>query len=175
MNGLDILVLCIFFGSTLLGFLRGGAKEIIGFGGWLRGFVFAFFGASLIAPLLANLIVSNMTRWLAAFFILFVLERLLSYALAVLLTELVKAARLDGLNKIIGLLLGMIRGTVLILLGTVLCLSTLIPSTTLWQTAYFPPITQKLAMKLTPFFAKDLPPWFINASSKNEGKEILND
>ncbi len=163
MNGLDILVLCIFFGSTLLGFLRGGAKEIVGFGGWLRGFVIAFFGASLIAPLLANLIVNNMTRWAAAFFILFVLERISSYALALLLTELVKAAKLDGLNKFIGLLLGMVRGAVLILLGTVLCLSTLIPNTTLWQTAYFPPITQKIAMKLTPFFAKDLPPWF-NAS-----------
>jgi membrane protein required for colicin V production len=159
MNYLDWTAAIIFLGSCLLGFLRGGAKEIVGFGGWIRGFVFAFFFAALVSPLLANLIVGDKTRWFAAFAALFLLERLASYALSLVLTELVKAAHLEGLNKLIGLFLGLIRGTALILLATVLCMTTLIPTTKSWKTSKFAPIAERLAITLTPFFAKDLPPF----------------
>jgi membrane protein required for colicin V production len=159
MNFLDWAAVLIFFGSCLLGFLRGGAKEIVGFGGWIRGFVVSFFFAALLSPLLANLVANSMMRWFAAFSILFIVERMLSYALALVLTELVKAAHLDGLNKMIGLFLGIVRGTALILLITVLCMTTLVPTTEPWKNSLIAPIAQKLAMTLTPFFAKDLPPF----------------
>lgn len=162
MNILDLLILSVFFLSTLLGFLRGGAREIIGFGGWIRAVILSFFGAGLLSPLLANLIINGTIRWILAFFILFTLERLSTYALGILLTEIVKASHLNGLNTFIGLLLGMIRGIVLILTGTLLCLSTLIPTTNLWRQAYFPPITQAMAVKMVPLFRKKLPslPWY---------------
>jgi membrane protein required for colicin V production len=159
MNYLDLTAIFVFFGSGLLGFLRGGAKEIVGFGGWIRAFIIAFFFAGFVAPLLTNLVLNNQLRWFAAFSVVFMFERMVSYALGILLTELVKAAHLEMLNKIIGLFLGAVRGITLILLMTVLCMTTLVPTTKPWKSSRFAPMAEHMARTLTPFFVKDLPPF----------------
>ena len=104
MNSLDWGVLALLLASMLLGFLRGGVREVLGLGGLIGGLVFAFLGAPLLAPVLVDVIASPNLRWAAGFGIIFIAIRIVAWGLGKLLTEVLRASKLGGFDKILGLL-----------------------------------------------------------------------
>lgn len=159
MNILDWSVLAFLAGSVLLSLLRGGVKEVLGLGGWIGGLVFAFLGAPLVAPLLQDWMANNNLRWLAAFIIVYVTIRLLAWGLGKLLSEMIAAAKLGAFDKLIGLLFGVFRAVVIVLVLTFLCMTTRMPSTLLWQSSTSAPILQNLVIALSPFLPADAQRW----------------
>jgi membrane protein required for colicin V production len=158
-NILDWCVIAFLAGSVLLGLLRGGVKEVLGLGGWIGGMVFAFLGAPLIAPLLENVIASSNLRWLAAFIIIFIAIRLLAWSLGKLLAEIIAAAKLGAVDKLIGAIFGVFRAVVITLVVAFLCMMTRMPGTPLWQSSTSAPIIQNLVIALTPFLPVDAQRW----------------
>jgi membrane protein required for colicin V production len=159
MNILDWCVLAFLAGSVLLGVLRGGAKEVLGLGGWIGGLVFAFLGAPLIAPLLQDIIAAANPRWIAAFILIFITVRLLAWGLGKLLAEIIAAAKLGALDKLIGAVFGVFRAAVITLFVAFLCMLTRMPHTPLWQSSTSAPIIQNLVIALTPFLPADAQRW----------------
>ncbi len=159
MNILDWCVLGFFAASVLLGLLRGGAKEVLGLGGWIGGLVFAFLGAPLAAPLLQDLIAPANPRWIAAFVLILIAVRVLAWALGKLLAEIIAAAKLGALDKLIGAVFGVFRAVVITLFIAFLCMMTRMPSTPLWQSSTSAPIIQNLVIALTPFLPADAQRW----------------
>jgi membrane protein required for colicin V production len=159
MNILDWCVLAFLAASVLLGLLRGGVKEVLGLGGWIGGLVFAFLGAPLIAPLLQELIASQNLRWTAAFIIVFIAVRLLAWGLGKLLAEIIAAAKLGAVDKLVGALFGVFRAAIVTLIVAFLCMMTRMPGTPLWQSSTSAPIIQNLVIALTPFLPADAARW----------------
>ena len=165
MNVLDWAVLAFIAGSVLLGVLRGGAREVLGLGGWIGGLVFAFLGAPLFSPLLEDLIAAPTLRWLAAYVLIFIAVRLLAWSLGKLLAEIIAAARLGGFDKVVGALYGVFRAFVITMAVTFLCLTTRLPSTPLWQSSIAAPVAQQLALALSVFLPTDVRRW-VSPSAK---------
>ncbi len=159
MNILDWCVLAFLAASVLLGVLRGGVKEVLGLGGWIGGLVFAFLGAPLIAPLLQDVIASSNLRWTAAFILIFIAIRLLAWGLGKLLAEIIAAAKLGAIDKLIGAVFGVFRAVAITLFIAFLCMMTRMPSTPLWQSSTAAPIVQNLVIALTPFLPTDAQRW----------------
>ena len=152
MNILDWGVLALFVLSILLGYLRGGIKEVLGLGGWLGGLVLAFLGAPLLAPFLTEWILPATLRWVAAYIIIFIAVRLVAWGLGKVLAELVLATKLGIFDKLLGLVFGGVRAVVLSLFITVLCIAVMIPRTSVWQASSSGAHLVRIVATLVPFF-----------------------
>lgn len=159
MNILDWAVLVFLAASILLGVLRGGAKEVLGLGGWIGGMVFAFLGAPLCAPLLQDLIAAPTLRWFAAYILIFIGVRLLAWGLGKLLAEIIAAARLGAFDKVVGAVYGVFRALVITVAVAFLCMMTRLPTTPIWQSSTAAPIVQKLVIALSVFLPLDVRRW----------------
>ncbi len=159
MNVLDWCVLGFLVASTLLGILRGGAKEVLGLGGWIGGLAFAFLGAPSVSPLLQDWIVPSNPRWMASFVLIYIAVRMVAWGLGKLLTELIAAAKLGSIDKTIGAMFGMFRAAVITVILAFACMMTRMPSTPLWLGSTTAPVIQNAVLALTPFLPADAQRW----------------
>jgi len=115
MNFVDLIVLGIVGVSALLGLSRGLVREVLGIGAW----GLAAFGAWRLGPYgfgLAHSLISNddiaeTAAYAGMFFLLLVGLSLLSN----LLGRLVQVSALGGLDRTLGLVFGLARGSVLVI------------------------------------------------------------
>jgi membrane protein required for colicin V production len=169
MNIVDWCVLGFVAASMLLGILRGGTKEVLGLGGWVGGLIVAFFAAPLLAPLLESTIPASNLRWAAAFGILFIAVRLVAWGIGKLAAEIIVAAKLGFLDRLLGAFFGVFRAVVVSLVVAFLCMMTAIPSTTTWQGSTIAPIAKNVVIALTPYLPAHAQRW-IEANPKLELK-----
>jgi len=117
MNYVDLIVLGIVGVSALLGLSRGLVREVLGIGAW----ALAAFGAWRLGPLgirLAHLLIANddiaeTAAYASVFLILLITLSLLSN----LLGRLVQVSALGGLDRTLGVLFGIARGSALVIAG----------------------------------------------------------
>jgi len=137
----DLLVIGIIVVSTLLSLFRGLIKEIASLAIW----VLAIVGASRLASPAAALL----PQWLApplqqtaAFIIILLLILLLGRLLTMLLREVVSAAGISGLDRLLGIGFGLARGSLLVIVLAILGAMTALPSQPAWQKAQSRPFLE---------------------------------
>ena len=135
MTGFDYAAIGIMLLSLLLGLWRGLTYELLSLVGWPLAFLMSWQLAGKIEPLLP--VGEDDARVALAYVLVFVATLLLWALLVWLLTQLIKAAGLGGMDSVLGGLFGLLRGAIVIVVLVLLAGMTNIPKQAFWRNAKF--------------------------------------
>ena len=148
MTGFDYAVLTVLGLSLLWGLLRGFVRELVSMLGWVAAFVFSMLFtqrlAGMMPPSLGPLLGS-----LIAFLAIFIGVWVVSGFIGLVLSKIVQAAGLGWTNRLLGALLGLVRGAIMVLVVVMLAGLTPLPREAFWRNALLsaPIETALVAMK----------------------------
>ncbi|HKE93683.1 MAG TPA: CvpA family protein [Povalibacter sp.] len=115
MNGADYLILCVLAISMLLGIYRGFVRESVALLAWLGGLWLAWRYAPLVEPLLGGMLAEPPVRTWAARTLIVAAVVIAGWFLAGLLSYLLRHSGLSvGVDRLLGMLFGALRGAVVI-------------------------------------------------------------
>lgn len=157
MTWLDYAVLGVTAVSILWGVWRGLVREVISLAGWVIAFLAANLLAGPLAEALPESAVRNpQLRVLAAFAAIFVASLMITALVGLLLSKLVNAVGLGGLDRLLGALFGLGRAVVIVAAFALLAGLTSLPRHPAWTRSLSGKTLAQLAVALKPW----LPPAF---------------
>lgn len=114
MTGVDVLILVVLLGSTVIGALRGFVREAVSVVFWILAVWGAWQFGPVIVPHLGGLLADpSIAPWVGRLVIL-VLILLLGWVVGMLLSYFTRSIGLGPLDRVIGVLFGIVRGMVLV-------------------------------------------------------------
>ena len=116
MNWADWAIIGILALSSGIGLMRGLVKEAFSLAVWVAAVVIAKTFSPQLAVLLSSAIKTPSLRDLAAFATLFVLTLLVGAMANYLVGALVKMTGLSGTDRLLGVLFGVVRGFIIVML-----------------------------------------------------------
>jgi membrane protein required for colicin V production len=151
LTGFDFAVLIVIGLSALRGLWRGLLSELFA----LAGYVVAFLVARHYVGLVAGWIPPNwpggeLTQLLLAFGLLFVATMLVIGVLSALANRVTDATGLRAVDRSLGMVFGLVRGVVLVLLLVALSGLTTLPQHEFWRDALLRPYAEQGVRGLKP-------------------------
>jgi membrane protein required for colicin V production len=134
-GAVDIAIVAIIAISGCISLIRGFVKEAMSLVIWLTAFVVAMTFKELVAELLVNMITLASMRQLAAWLMLFVGTLLFGAMVNFLLGKLVSSTGLSGTDRTLGLVFGVFRGLLVVLVLVVMLPEALPVDQDLWWTS----------------------------------------
>src|ERR1700684_1459339 len=114
MTGADVLILLVLLGSTAIGLLRGFVREASSLVFWIIAIWAAWKFGNVVEPHLGGLLADpNIAPWVGRLVIL-VLVLLVGWVAGMLLSYFTRSLGLGVMDRVLGLLFGILRGTVLV-------------------------------------------------------------
>jgi membrane protein required for colicin V production len=114
LTGADVLILLILLGSTLIGALRGFIREAVSVVFWIGAIWASWKFGPMVEPHLGGLLAyPNVAPWVARLVVL-VVVLLIGWVVGMLLSYFTRGMGLGPLDRVIGLLFGIVRGIVLV-------------------------------------------------------------
>ncbi|MDK2126192.1 CvpA family protein [Parachitinimonas caeni] len=151
MTVFDYLVLSILGISVLISVLKGGVSEIISLAAWVLAFWLArTFTADVAAQLPPDIPTAEL-RLLAAFLAIFLGVWFISAIIRITISQLIKAADLAAIDRVIGAMFGVLRGLLLITVLVLLAGLTPLPKNPVWRNAMFSAPFEAVAQSLIPW------------------------
>jgi len=115
MNGADYLIIAVLAFSALLGMIRGFVREAIAVIAWLGGLWLAWRYAPLVEPLLGGMIDHPPASTWAARAVILIAVLILGWLVAGILSYVLQHSALSlMLDRLLGLVFGLLRGAVVI-------------------------------------------------------------
>lgn len=143
--------------SALRGAWRGLLAEVFGLIGWVAAFFIACRYVGLVVPYIpTNWPGGALTQWLLAFAIVAVGVVLVAGIASALISRVIAASGLDGVDRSLGLMFGVVRGVVLVLVLVVLAGLTELPKQEFWRDALLRPYAEQGVHKLKPLLPQAL-------------------
>jgi membrane protein required for colicin V production len=134
-TALDWIIVLILAASVIRSLMRGLVEEVFSLAAWVLAFLAAKWGAVVVAPMLPAALKSENLRYLGGFLIVFLAMMIAVFIVGHGVKKMVESAGLEGADKYIGALFGLLRGAV-ILVGMTLAIGlTRIPQTEFWRHA----------------------------------------
>lgn len=172
MNGLDIVILVVFFASLLIGAMRGFTKELLSLFSWGGAISLAYVLLPLGRELVSPYIVNPMMADGAALFCTFVLSLILLSIIASIIAGYIHESSFRGVDHSLGFGFGMLRGVV------VICTAELIFSVfsprhsqaAIFQHARFIPMVRKGADTILQFLPSSLRTMILEQAIKVENQ-----
>ena len=153
MTWLDYGVIAVLVISIAWGAWRGLVHEVLSLAGW----VLAFLAANLLAAPLSESFPANMRpefRVVGAFIAVFIGTLVLTTLASALVTKFVKVSVLQGLDRWLGALFGLVRGVVIVVAFAIVAGLTPLPRTAEWKGSASGYSLAQTALQLKPW----LPP-----------------
>jgi membrane protein required for colicin V production len=114
LTGVDVLILVVLVGSTVIGALRGFVREAVSVVFWILAVWGAWQFGPVIEPHLGGLLADpSIAPWVGRLVIL-VLILLIGWVAGMLLSYFTRSIGLGPLDRVIGVLFGIVRGMVLV-------------------------------------------------------------
>jgi len=154
MSWLDYAILGVLAVSVVWGIWRGFVREVISLAGWVLAFLAANAVAGPLGDALPTSISSPEVRVLVAFLIVFIFTLSVATVAGMLLSRLLKAAGLGGLDRTLGGIFGLARGVVILLALAIAAGLTTAPRQPLWKESVGAGMLTRTVLQLKPW----LPP-----------------
>jgi len=136
----DYAVMAVIGLSALHGTWRGFLSEIFGLIGWIAAFFIACEFVGYVVPYMPSHWPGGaLTQWLLAFALLVIGAVLVASVVSALMSRLVQATGLGGVDRSLGLMFGLVRGVVLVLILVALAGLTELPQQEFWRNALLRP------------------------------------
>lgn len=146
MTGFDYIVLVVMALSVLVSVVRGALREFVALASWVvSGFVAVRFAPS-VSGLFPSVVTSPEIRVAAAFIVVLVICLLLFAVVSLVLTKLIAKSGLNGTDRTLGALFGLVRGVLILVLLVMLGGLTPLPREPAWRNAMFSPPLEALAL-----------------------------
>lgn len=152
----DYAVIFVVGLSSVLGLLRGAIREVLALLGWVVAFFVARQYGAAFSSMLTNLVTNDSLRLLLSFTLLFVTVLLLMALLRMTVTELVKKIGLGSADKILGLLFGVARGGLIMLVLVLAAGMTALPQQADWKNAFSSRWFELMAENVKPWLPEGL-------------------
>lgn len=133
MNWLDLVIIGIIAISAVISLFRGFTKEAISLGTWILAFWLALAFSTRLAAMLPDSISSPTARIAVGFAGLFVLTVILGGIVNFLISSLVEKTGLTGTDRSLGVVFGIVRGALLVVVLTLLAGLTTLPKEHSWE------------------------------------------
>ena len=156
MTIVDVVVIFVIFLSALFSLLRGFVKEAISLATW----IIAIWLAATFAPQLAEALPSNIeseaARQAIGFGVLFVLTLMLGTLVNMLVSQVVKKTGLSGADRIFGVVFGVLRGGLIIIVFVIIGGMTPLPEMDWWQSSMLLQWFESTAIVIQEYIPEDL-------------------
>lgn len=156
MTWLDYAVFGVLAASVVWGAWRGLVREVISILGWVIAFLAANLFAGPLGEAMPRAIPTPELRVAAAFVAVFIGALVVTSLIALLLSKIVKAVGLGGLDRLLGALFGVARGLLIVLAAALLAGLTSAPRQAWWRDSVTGPALSAAALAAKPL----LPPTF---------------
>ncbi len=111
---IDYALLAVVGLSALVSLFRGFVREALSLAGWVASFLLATRFADTAAASLAGWVQQEQARQVLAFASVFVAVLILWAVISRLIVKLIRSSVLSGLDRVIGVFFGLLRGVVLV-------------------------------------------------------------
>jgi membrane protein required for colicin V production len=117
MTWVDLVVLAVLAVSGLLAFMRGFVRESLGLAAWIGAIAAAVRGLPLLRPRLTEWMHSS--PWIdpVGFVVIFLVSLIVLLLVARFIGRAVRNSPLGGLDRTLGLVFGLVRGAVLVIIA----------------------------------------------------------
>jgi len=152
----DVAIIIIVTLSALISVLRGFVKEALSLVAWVLAFWVAFTFHQNLATILSEYIDTPSLRLISAFALLFVVTLIIAALVNNLISTLVKKSGLTGTDRMLGVIFGIARGTVIVAILVLMAGLTQLPADPWWQDSIFIKHFQEMAIWLKSFLPEDI-------------------
>ncbi len=156
----DTGILAIIIVSAIISILRGLIREVLSLVAWIVAFWVAFRFSGHVADLLDTVISVPSARQAIGFIILFVGTLLIGGGVNYLVIKLVNSTGLSGTDRALGVIFGVMRGMVIVLILVLLAGLTPVPGDPWWHDSIFIGHFQELAMKVLGYLPAEVSKYF---------------
>ena len=140
MATVDWLIIAVVVLSTLLSLKRGFVKEVLSLLTWVVAFVVSIKFADQMQALLIEQVQNDQIRYIVAFVSLFIASLVVGALVSFLLGSLIQVTGLSGTDRVLGMVFGFARGSLIIVAFiSLLSLSPAIEETEFWKTSQLIP------------------------------------
>ena len=146
MNELDYAIIAVVLVSVCVGAWRGAIREVINISGWVLAFFLAHALSATLAPYFADWMAEPVYRTVVAWIVIFVAVLIFAALLASLLSELVRKLGLSGLDRLLGAMVGLLRGAIVVIVLALAAGMTKFPESALWRNAILTPPVEVAAL-----------------------------
>ncbi len=150
MTWLDYAVTGVFAASLALGAWRGLVREAISILGWVIAFLAANLLAGPVGPAMPQAIPTPELRVAAAYLAIFIGSLIVTSLVGLLLSKILKAVGLGGVDRALGAAFGAARGLLIVLAAALLAGLTRAPSQPFWRDSATGPLLAQAALALKP-------------------------
>lgn len=160
MTGVDIAILLIIGVSGLLSWFRGITREIVSLVSWGFAVVVPLFYAHKFAMLLPASIQGELPRIVISVLILFFGILFIGWTIGSLVKQLLTTIKLSPVDRILGLLFGLVRGVLIIALVVLGLNLTEMPQDAWWNESFFLTKFQHIARWMYDYLPDNLASYF---------------
>lgn len=133
MSTIDWIIIGIVSVSTLISIKRGFVKEALSLVTWIAAIIIARLFSSQLATLLEGVIEAPSMRLIAAFALLFVATLIVGAMINYLIGELVRLTGLSGTDRMFGMIFGLARGLLVLVVAVGLTKLTPLTEDSWWK------------------------------------------
>lgn len=152
----DIVIVGIILISTLISLFRGFVKESISLATWVLAGVLAVRYMDVMAGLLENSIESVTIRMAASFAILFIVTLIVGAIINFIVSQMVSKTGLGGTDKALGMVFGLGRGVLIIVMLLLLGGLTPMPEEVWWKESMLIEHFSSISIWIREFLPQDL-------------------
>ena len=156
MTWLDYAVIGVFAVSLVLGAWRGLVREFVSILGWVIAFLAANLLAGPVGPAMPELIPSPELRVAAAYVAIFFTALIVVSLAGLVLSKVVSAVGLGGIDRLMGALFGAARGVLIVVAAALLAGLTSAPRQAYWRDSASGPLLTQVAVMLKPLLPQTL-------------------
>ena len=156
MTWLDYAVIGVFALSLALGAWRGLVRELISVLGWVIAFLAANLLAGPLGPAMPQAIPTPELRMAAAYAAVFLGSLVVTSLAGLLLSKIVKAVGLGGVDRLLGTAFGAARGLLIVLAAALVAGLTSAPREAFWKESTSGPLLAQAAQALKPLLPQTL-------------------
>ncbi len=156
MTVLDLIVLLVLVLTVVRGLMRGMVDSLFSLAAWLLAFLLGKWGALLAEPLLPTGLENPATRYFAGFALVFLAVLVVVLLAGHAVAALVRAVGLGPADKVLGGLIGMVKGLVILTGFSVAAGLTALPRTDLWKQAMLSGSLQGMAYAALPLLPRNV-------------------